>query len=350
MNDSIEKKLMDLTKIKTTQKVIILTLIVSLIFLFSFFIFLSAKPEKEAIYAIEASNENEYVYMDVSFLTDCFAQYETNSYQDDYYFIGDDDYLVIAKLSKSNFESLKDINSYTYGDIDTKPANARITGMTKTIPDELKKLALEYYNKLYPNNVQTTDTIENYIGNYYIDTEDTPMSDVFDTIIILFIVFFITLVILVLIQIINKVKSKNQVAILKSNNELEKISLEYDLSDKEIFEKQKVILLNSYIIDYSGFLKVIKYSDIIWLYIFIQRINGIESTKDINILTNSKKRYNICLQSAIGKDQVILNEIFEKIIKRCPNALVGYTNENITKLNKKNIESTINEINEKNTP
>ena len=44
MNDSIEKKLMDLTKIKTTQKVIILTLIISLIFLFSFFIFLSANP------------------------------------------------------------------------------------------------------------------------------------------------------------------------------------------------------------------------------------------------------------------------------------------------------------------
>ena len=30
MNDSIEKKLMDLTKIKTTQKVIILTLIILL--------------------------------------------------------------------------------------------------------------------------------------------------------------------------------------------------------------------------------------------------------------------------------------------------------------------------------
>ena len=44
-----------------------------------------------------------------------------------------------------------------------------------------------------------------------------------------------------------------------------------------------------------------------------------------------KKRYNICLQSAFGKDQAILNEIFEKIINRCPNALVGYTNENITK-------------------
>ena len=43
MNDSIEKKLMDLTKIKTTQKVIILTLIISLIFLFSFFIFCQAR-------------------------------------------------------------------------------------------------------------------------------------------------------------------------------------------------------------------------------------------------------------------------------------------------------------------
>ena len=42
MNDSIEKKLMDLTKIKTTQKVIMLTLIILLIFfVFIFYILVS---------------------------------------------------------------------------------------------------------------------------------------------------------------------------------------------------------------------------------------------------------------------------------------------------------------------
>lgn len=89
--------------------------------------------------------------------------------------------------------------------------------------------------------------------------------------------------------------------------------------------------------------KVISYEDVIWLYPFEQKVNGIKSSKSIMVVTNDGKTSNIVTVPAITKGRMeMFDEIFNTIANKNDETLIGYTSENAKiikeqiKLNKEN--------------
>ena len=127
---------------------------------------------------------------------------------------------------------------------------------------------------------------------------------------------------------------------------LEKIrDIDAETLDKDAFyyEKLHLYLTPSYIILMNNTFKVISYEDIIWLYPFEQRVNGIKSSKSIMVVTNDGKTSNIVTVPAITKGRMeMFDEIFNTIANKNDETLIGYTSENAKiikeqiKLNKEN--------------
>ncbi len=347
-SEEAKKEFLNLVKPSKGVKISIIISIILLIAFIGYFVYLNIKPLEEPKYAIDTYESDEYAYFNVNFLTDCFATYEDGSYIEKYYMAGDEKYIMILKLNDTLFNEMSNINKYTYGDIDEKPESIRTTGMTKEIPSKLKELALDFYNKMYPDNKQTITTISNYIGGYYLDTTKTPNSQTTSLLIALIIFDSLYLIIIGIVIISNKISSKKEIGKLIEKNELDNVYGQYLDPTKEEYSKQNIIFLKSYIIDYSSSLKILKYTDIIWFYMHIHRVNGVASQKDIIVLKNDKKRLNICGKNTLGKYTNTFEEIINKLAEKCPNALIGYTNENIAKTNRSNIDNTIKEIADKN--
>ena len=78
------------------------------------------------------------------------------------------------------------------------------------------------------------------------------------------------------------------------------------------------------------------YSDILWMYVYNKKFNLIGKNKTIKILTSNGKTIKFAKVNANNeKENIIYNEIWNKIIKKNPNIKLGYTNENIDIFNKK---------------
>ena len=106
--------------------------------------------------------------------------------------------------------------------------------------------------------------------------------------------------------------------------------------DNETLEKDAFYYANihlyltpNYIVLMDGTFQVIPYSNLLWLYKYEQRVNGIKSTKSIVGVTTDGKSHNIAVVPALTKKYMeIYEEVFNTICSKNEEMLVGYTNEN----------------------
>ena len=297
------------------------------------------------------AKKGEYSKVSVSLLTDVFATYKNSSgaIQDKYYFISDGKYLYIVNLDSTTLQKLQSINDYTYGKITEKPENIEITGMAENMPSELKNLALKTYTGWFPESGLTKENFEDYFGSYVLNVKEKPLSNTFDNVLVVAGIVLVIDSILCLTFAISYFKSKkNQKKIMNSDNFVRFIE-NYNDPEKVEFEKQKMILTKEYLISYSYTLEVIEYKNILWMYPFIQKRNGFEVSRSIILLDKYGKKYTVCCISSGKKNLQAFDEIYQKIAEHCPNALFGYTSENIKATNRKNIDKTREEFEAKNT-
>ena len=79
----------------------------------------------------------------------------------------------------------------------------------------------------------------------------------------------------------------------------------------------------------NGTFKVIPYADIIWLYPFEQRVNGIKSSQSIMVVTKDGKTTTVLTVPTITKNRLeIYDEIFNTIAHQNDGMVIGYTDEN----------------------
>lgn len=106
------------------------------------------------------------------------------------------------------------------------------------------------------------------------------------------------------------------------------------------YEKANLFLTENYIINFYGGLNILSYKDIMWMYPFEQRMNGIKTCQSIKVLMNNGKTYNIANIDLVTKSKKeIYNEIWDTIISKNSTMLIGYTKENI-----KAMKDKVNEI------
>ena len=89
-----------------------------------------------------------------------------------YYLAGDNDNIFVISMNEEFPEELEEIKRYSYSLTEIKPKAYTIYGKSYEIEVGLKNLALNAYNDLYKDNKLTSDSFDEYFGEYYLNIEN----------------------------------------------------------------------------------------------------------------------------------------------------------------------------------
>lgn len=271
----------------------------------------------------------KYVYLQIDGLSDVIATYGENEIEKYYIAINGYNWYIVS-LSSTDLEELKNIQAYTYGQIDNKPASVTIYGITEEVPEDLKKIAIDFYNKgLEDDEKITIDDFENYFGSVMLNTTKDPVDLTIETIVGL--ISIITLFVVVIIQFFNKLIRIKVNKYLEKNNYKEELEKQLSNNIEETFFNEKLIITKDFLIDTTnGSFVVVKFSDIKWIYMYRLKYYGVVSiSNNIIIQLKDGKTQFQCLNTK-GKISDEFENAFEKICKKVSNdTLKGYTQENI---------------------
>ena len=267
------------------------------------------------------NSEDEYAYLDVMTKPYLFAVYETDGVEEDakFYFVMDENnYLYIVYMKEDKYNELN---------VDSIEENAiRVTGITKKIPNDIKKLAIESYNEIMEDEYLTDENFKDYVGVVYLDMKSSVndssmyylgafLSGLFSFIIIVTYIVVITK---------NKKTLKNI-----SEEEFSKIDAEISQMSNSEYSNMKFYLLKDYVVDMSNTIEIIKYSDIIWSYPYEQRYNGLLVNKCIKIIDINNKTHDVANTKFLDKNKDdILQEILRKLQEKNSDIILGFNNEN----------------------
>lgn len=266
--------------------------------------------------------ENKMVHIDVSEIPYVFAYYPDDN-SGKFYFVWDETYMYMAFLSESQY------NELNRDDIQSNPMT--IYGVTKRIPDDIRDLALEAYNEAVDEGYEISESeFYDYFGNLYLDETEMNLQTVI-CIILGAIVFFVGIIGLITAVIVrSRLKSKMKKI---SDEDWEILNREMDEADAFYYKSAKLSLTKHYIVDFSNGLSIIPYQDVLWMYKYEYRYNGVKTQISIILFTKDKKRRTIAsLPGYTKKSKEINQEIMETIMKKNGKIVVGYTKENRTKM------------------
>ena len=301
------------------------------------------REENEKPTAIDFTTEgavgmetDKYAYLKVEGLTDEVAIYgnvenESDSTNDRYYIAVSGKYLYIVDLNYDTIDLLKPLQDYTYseGENDVQPEPVTIYGMTESVPDELKKMIVDYYNAAVGEEYKiTVDQFEMYFGSVLLNVRRQPVNTVLEEVVIIFafIGAFVVVIMHIAISIINARTKKY----LKKNGYEEDLAHQLDDFVEEKHYKEKVILTRDYFVDIKNGFTAFKYSDIKWVHIHNLKYYGtITVSSSIVVHLNDGKTKFQCVEIKGDATDEFL-EIFNKICEKAPtDALKGYTQENV---------------------
>ncbi|MCI8394112.1 MAG: hypothetical protein HFH86_01345 [Bacilli bacterium] len=274
------------------------------------------------ILAAGETAENKLVSVEVSEKPYVFAYYP-NDNSGKFYFLWDEEFMYVAFLSEKEFNRLNQD--------DIKDHHLKVTGITKTIPSDIKKLALDAYNEAVDKEYQITSSeFADYFGYLYLDETEVDVTTVL-CLIIGMIAYFTGFCCLIA-QIINFVKLKKRMKKM-SDEDWEALNIELDAEEAFYYKNAKLALTKNYLVDFSHGMKVIKYQDILWMYRYEYRYNGINTQLSIILYTNDKKRHIVApLVGYTKKSKIVNQEIMESIAQKNDKMIIGYNSENRKKM------------------
>lgn len=209
-----------------------------------------------------------------------------------------------------------------------KPNPVMVYGNVSKSDTEVFKYLQEFL-KDEDGNTYTIDELKSVVGENYLDTTwDNKEEGIFA--LILFGVFSLSGLILIIVYFVRNKKSKK--ILEEYGRELEKIEEDVK-SGKGIHNKKcKVYLTDRYLLSYAGGVKLIELNDIVWVYPFITKQNGITTSKSIYVVTNNGKSNVVAVVNTWGKkNKASFEELYQDIINKVPNVLAGYSKENMEK-------------------
>lgn len=261
---------------------------------------------------------NKKAYLNVHTIPYKFAVYNDTS--DAYYFVMDDKYMYVAYMT------VADYNNLNKEDIETNPV--KVEGVTEKTPDDIKKLAIETYNEAMENEEDklAINDFDNYFGSIYLDMTQSDGA-IGDFQYIMGVIFGILGLVMFIIFAIYKMSFKKGVRKLDSS-EITKIDMEMNDPEAFYYEKAHLFLTKNYIINFAGIFNVINYKDIIWIYPFVMRTNGIKTSQSIMVVTKDGKAKKVADIDIFTKSKKeIFDEIFNTIASKNDKIIIGYDKE-----------------------
>ncbi|MBQ8472855.1 MAG: hypothetical protein IJ501_05075 [Bacilli bacterium] len=315
-------------------------LIVSLVFLFAtiFLIVLGVKnqnkeiPNPVSMKDLKFNSETKddvYAYIDVNTEPYLFAAYENDGVEDDakFYFVMDaNNNLYVVYMESDDYKKLNVKN--------IKENPIKIVGLTKEIQSDVKELAISSYNEEMGEIYLTDENFKDYVGLIYLDmvTDGSDLSIYYiagGVSFLFFLGFFTT-------YLTGYLKNK-KIFGKYSKEELERISSEiYQIEETNPYSKMKLYLLNDYIVDTSNNIVILRYTDILWAYPYEYRYNGLLVNKNIKVINNKNKIYEIANTKFLDKNKdLTLQEILNKLAEKDLDIILGYNKENKKKFKEK---------------
>ena len=316
--------------IKCKKSMLVIGIILFVVFMGLGLLIYSGEVNAEYEVLTKNTSENVYAKLNVSLLDSAFATETLDGKEKDYYIAFDEnDNPFIIVLDKSGLESLRKIQEYTLSETEIeKPNPVMVYGNVSKSDTEVFKYLQEFL-KDEDGNTYTIDELKSVVGENYLDTTwDNKEEGIFA--LILFGVFSLSGLILIIVYFVRNKKSKK--ILEEYERELEKIEEDVK-SGKGIHNKKcKVYLTDRYLLSYAGGVILIELNDIVWVYPFITKQNGITTSKSIYVVTNNGKSNVVAVVNTWGKkNKASFEELYQDIINKVPNVLVGYSKENMEK-------------------
>lgn len=276
-------------------------------------------PSLHDVIVKENAKENVLTYVDSTNYPYLFAGYDNADAK--YYFIQDDNYIYVAYMDQETSNRLSDDSLYT----DNK--SERLIGISTLVSKDVKEIAVDTYNKIFPDNPITTADYNNYFGAVYLDMTSPDTEVAFMQYFLCFLTFVIG-IFYVFFGLISTYRFKKNIKKM-TFDDIRAIDTETLSKEAFYYEKMHLYLTSSYIVLMNGTFKVIPYADIIWLYPFEQRVNGIKSSQSIMVVTKDGKTTTVLTVPTITKNRLeIYDEIFNTIAHQNDDMVIGYTDEN----------------------
>ena len=298
---------------------ILFLILSSLCFGWAFYIADSAKSTEVTLHELiyrGSTKEKEFVNLTVIEVPYRFAEYDSDTTSPKYYFLMDENYLYIGYLDYGTYLTLNQ------EDIQKNPIT--IQGFTKVIPDDVIDIAIEVYNEELGEEFLTRDNYKSYIGEICIDTT----SDLGDNVLQM-ILGALFLVVAIIYFIIYYSRNRKIKKIQKDTMLWEEVKTELTSSETIDYPKFGLYLTPRYIIDgFSGFI-MMSYADIVWVYLYEHKYNGVTNNRYLIVVTKDKKKITVAgLAGFHSKSKDTYLEIMKQLYEKNPNMLVGYTKEN----------------------
>ena len=264
------------------------------------------------------NEENAYAYLEVSQAPYSIAKYE-NDEDNAFYIVFDGRYFYIAYISNEVYEKLN------VEGLEENPLT--IYGTTTTTPTELRKIALDAYNEgLEEEDQITMEDFNSYFGEVYLN--NVSLKKLNSTFFIISTIPFILSLIFLILFITKKVKTRKTLTKL-TEEELEKLEKEIDDDRTKHYKKYHLILTQNYILSFNQGLVILKYNELIWIYEHRLKQYGITTAKNIYVMDNTGKRYNILTIDGINKlANQILKEVITEVSNKNEKILVGFNKKN----------------------
>ncbi len=272
-----------------------------------------------------------YAKIDAQVMTDYFATNDYNGIEHKTYFIWDEENIYIVDLNEKTRVALEPIYNYSYSNDENieKPNSILIKGMTKKIPEDLKKIAIDSLNTFIGREVVNSTNFNQTFGIVYLDTFVTPIiairSDMLFCLPILIIGLF-------LVGFYFNKRRKTKKCIHQLGSVWEEVQREIENDDTIYYKSFKLYFTRNYIVCTLNGLEVYPYKEIIWLYSSTHTTTNFSTLKSIFIKTKDKKTHKLLSLYIVRKSKNMFDEIYDAILKHTPNALEGYTSENKEKV------------------
>lgn len=278
------------------------------------------------LYSLTVSANDEIdkkAYVDIAYIPYRCVSIENSN--NSYYIVNDGEYMYIALMDQSKF------NEFNHDDIKDHPQRAQ--GYTKKLTNEVKEMILEVYNDNVDQEYQILKSeFDDYFGSIYLnmvmDKEDVAT---FPTLISIGLAIFGVIGVgLVFYEIFSYKYSISKL----DEYLISQIDMEMNMATAEYYQPVHMYLTNNYLINFKHAFKVMKYEDIAWIYVYEKRVNGLEQTRAIKVVDNNGKRHTIAKIRLMSKKQSeCYDEIFNTVLSKNSNVLIGYTDENIKEMN-----------------
>lgn len=307
-------------------------LIIVITVLFILIYYMGVLDDKKNVLALpEVTETYKYASVDVSIMTDYFATNDYSGVEHKTYFVFDKERMYIVDINDDYREQLNAVFDYSYDeDENATPAEAvTLKGITKTIPDDLKKIAIDSYNDIFKPETKLTElNFDKYFKGIYLDTYEDPTSDMAGLFIVAGMMVFIGGVFVFTYVKMQKTTKK---AIASLEGKWDSLLNELDSDQTLYYKAAKLYLTKNYLVSYQNGLEIFHYNDIVWIYPHDYRYNGVLAQKSIYAVTKNAKASRIAIVSANKKNKKLFEELYSTIENHIPNVLSGYTKENQAK-------------------